>query len=91
MEKPASLEELKDIMLDTQRLVIETNERLKVQEAKRKRDIRIKLLWYFVIFILPMIIFYWYLAPIYKAYLSPGTATDNQDQIEQINNLLQGI
>ena len=91
METPVSNQELKDILLENQQLLTETKELLLKQEVVRKRNFYLKIVWFFVLFILPTILIYWYLGPVYESYLSPTTAGDNQDQIQQINNLLQGL
>lgn len=89
--EPVSNQELREIVLENQKMLVEINERLSQQEAKQKRNFYLKIVWFFVLFILPTILIYWYLGPVYESYLSPATAGDNQDQIQQINNLLQGL
>ena len=88
METPVSLQELKEILLENQNLLIETKALLVRQEVIRKRNFWLKMIWFFVLFVLPTILIYWYLGPIYESYLSPGGATDNAEQLQQINQLL---
>lgn len=82
--------ELKEIVLENQRFLAEINERLKKQERKQKRDFWLKVTWFFVLFIAPMIIFYWYIAPMYSSMGGSGTSLEGSlKNLNEINSFLK--
>ena len=82
--------ELKEMVLENQRFLAEINERLKKQERKQKRDFWLKVIWFFILFIAPMIIFYWYIAPMFSSMSGSSTSLEGSlKNLSEINSLLK--
>jgi len=90
MESNQNDSDLREIVLENQRLLAEINERLKKQERKQRRDFWFKVVWIFVLFVAPMILFYWYLMPMYSSLGGGvGSLDGSLKQLNQINSLLK--
>jgi hypothetical protein len=81
--------ELKGILLENQRILVENNVMLKKQHAKNKRDFWLKMIWIFLIVVAPTIFLYWYIMPMYSS-LGSGDAVQNaSDQLNLYRGLLK--
>jgi cell division septal protein FtsQ len=90
MENTQKNSDIREIVVENQRLLTEINERLKKQERKQRRDFWLKLVWFFILFIAPLILFYWYLAPMYSSLGgSAGSLDGGLKQLNEINSLLK--
>jgi hypothetical protein len=81
--------ELKGILYENQRLLLENNDMLKKQHAKNKRDFWLKIVWIFFILVAPTIFLYWYIMPMYSSLGSGSAAQNSLDQLNQLNGLLK--
>ncbi len=89
MNPQSEHQELKEILIENQRLLVENNQMLKKQHAKNKRDFWLKLVWFFFILVAPTIFLYWYIMPMYSSLGSGGGVQNSLDQLNQLNGLLK--
>jgi hypothetical protein len=84
--------ELKALILENQRLLAENNEILKKLHKGHVRGMWLKAVWFFFIVIAPMILVYYYIAPMYSS-MSGGTGGSvlKMQDVQELNSLLQGL
>jgi hypothetical protein len=89
--EPTTDNEIKALLVENQRLLLENNQLLHALHRKNVRDFWLRILWIVGMLVVPMIIYYIYIAPLVRSFTDTTSSLPGLQQMQDINELIQGL
>ncbi len=90
MNPESQHQEIKEIILENQKLLIENNVLLKKMHKSAVRHLWFNIAWIVLFFVLPLIALYKIAVPFYSSYSTSPEGTQGQfDQLNELRSLLE--